>query len=949
MKQKRRYHHLLPLVLGMLTFPVYSIPAKPGLIDVKNGNGETIKVRLVGDERFHFYFSEDGYPLLEKKEGFTYCRFTPSGRIEDSGIKAVAPEKRDGAARSWLRNVDRNSIEVRFMAYQESMSGIMKRSSRSSNASSMGVKSANETVTPYPQGPGTCPGTTFPAYGAQKSLVVLVEFKDVRFRVDNPKEYFHDMLNSPGFSEYGATGSARDYFMESSNGIFTPDFDVVGPVQLPHNLEYYGGNDLNGNDVRPAQMVAEACTLLDGEVDFSLYDRDGDRVVDNVYVYYAGLSEASGGGPECIWPHAWNVSEGTVSPVLDGVKIDRYACSNEWTDESPCGIGTFVHEFSHVLGLPDLYSTSYTGAFTPGAWSAMDVGPYNNDGRTPPLFSAFERYALGWIDPVEIKDSRNVVLPDISHNVAGLIKTDLPNEYFILENRQQKGWDKFIPGHGMLIWHIDYQPDVWTGNHVNNLPYHQYIDIEEADGMASYDNIGGDAFPGESGITSFTDQTVPSMKTWKGLSLGLPLTDITEDSEGIIRFKVKGGGESLPDARNLNAENVKADSFTAAWEPGEGDYEYLLSVGIPGEGDAVSWLPEYRYRNIGKQSSFQVDGLSEKTEYLFTVVATDRLDYSHEVYSNSVITKERTLEYEKVIADEASDISSDSFTAHWQPTEGATEYLLSVYTKKGGDPMETLCGFDGGAEELPSGWTSTSRQSYSMASYCGESAPSLRMAQKDDFLATSEYDDRLHYFSFWHRGNSTSEGDALEISCYDGEKWTVIESVDILTEKGGTTTTIDKLPDDAVAIRILFDRKGEKGSVAIDDIVLGHGEILMPDWLEGFENKQVGNVLQFKVSALKPETAYYYKVVASDSKYRSESSEEIMVSTLSESKVGLIEGEKGLRIEGDMIIASGNEEIFIYDTLGLLLNRGRGAVTIPGKGVRIIKVPSLGKTGKVRL
>ena len=514
----------------------YAIPAKPGILQFRQADSEIINVRLVGDENFHFYFTEDGYPIHLKDNVFYYCRINSDGTLTDSGIRAMSPDRRDAAAVEWLRGTDLNDMSERLQSYRTCHKPMGRYTSV--------PERADKPNRLFPKGPGLWPATTFPASGTQKVLVILVQFGDEKFRLDDANDYYTRMLNEAGFSDYGATGSAFDFFNESSCGMFTPQFDVYGPVTLSHNMEYYGGNDMNGDDARPAQMIAEACLLLDGEIDFSEYDRDHDGYVDNVYVYYAGLSEAAGGSADCIWPHAWFISADpqAEAPLLDNVTVDRYACSNEWNGETPCGIGTFVHEFSHVLGLPDLYSTSYTGAFTPNEWSTLDVGPYNNEGRTPPYFTAFERYALGWIKPTVIKGDCNITLQDISHNEACLIYTPFDNEYFLLENRQQVGWDTYIPGHGMLVWHIDYNDEIWKGNRVNNIPYHQYVDIVEADNKADYNTIQGDPFPGADGVTSFTGETSPALKTWDGIIIPLPITEIREDGDGLIRFKVGAGG-----------------------------------------------------------------------------------------------------------------------------------------------------------------------------------------------------------------------------------------------------------------------------------------------------------------------------------------------------------------------------------------------------------------------
>ena len=169
-------------------------------------------------------------------------------------------------------------------------------------------------------------------------------------------------------------------------------------------MSYYGENDYRGDDSNPQKMAIEACQQLDATVDFSEYDRDNDGYIDNVYIFYAGRGEASGGSSSTVWPHSWEVSAvESQTYYFDNVILNRYACGNEWEGDKPDGVGTFIHEFSHVLGLPDLYSTSYSSAFTPGSWSAMDYGPYNNNGCTPPLYSVFEicsrldnSYRIGW-------------------------------------------------------------------------------------------------------------------------------------------------------------------------------------------------------------------------------------------------------------------------------------------------------------------------------------------------------------------------------------------------------------------------------------------------------------------------------------------------------------------------------------------------------------------------
>lgn len=326
---------------------------------------------------------------------------------------------------------------------------------------------------------GLFPGSSFPAKGEQKALVILVEFADCEFFTPDANQYFTSLLNAEGCDLDGATGSARDYFVQNSSGIFLPDFDVYGPVTLSQPVKYYGGNDRWGNDEAPHKMIIEACQLLDSEVDFSLYDRDGDGTIDNVFVFYAGRGEATSGGANTVWPHSARITEWEpmTEYLFDGVMLDSYACTNEQVGNHTCGIGTFCHEFSHVLGLPDLYATSYSTAFTPGDWSLLDSGSYNNGEKTPAGYSIFERYALGWIDPKVITGAeQEITLRNVAENDGGIIATARENEFFLLENRQQTGWDTYIPGHGMLVWHVDYRESVWVNNTVNNSQRHQYVE-----------------------------------------------------------------------------------------------------------------------------------------------------------------------------------------------------------------------------------------------------------------------------------------------------------------------------------------------------------------------------------------------------------------------------------------------------------------------------------------
>lgn len=484
----------------------WAVPAKRGYRAVTQPDGSTIMIEKRGDEHLHITVDEAGYLRRCNEAGYyEYATVDTEGNI----VKSASPVRYDAS-----------EVASRIAARSQSQSASARRK--------------------VPGVIGTFPGSTFPTLGDQRAIVVLVEYTDQKFMMgddDTVKEYFTNMLNQEGFSAYSGTGSARDYFIEMSGGKFVPEFDVYGPITLSHNMSYYGGNDSSGNDKRPEQMVIEACQQLDDTVDFTQYDRDGDGFIDNVFVFYAGYGEASYGTDDTVWPHAWNVYYGANKNYkFDGVRLDSYGCTNEYGYNRPDGVGTFVHEFSHILGIPDLY---YTGSSTtdkaiyatPGSWCVMDYGPYNNNGCTPPAYSTYERNSMGWIDLEELSaDQGDCTLTDLRTTNMGYCITNPSNskEFYLFENRQQSGWDKYIPGSGMLVWHVDYDSTSWGNNEVNNTYSHQGVDLVEADGVAyKQDRTAGDCYPGTS------KKTYVSPKWWDGTSTGIKITGIALDGENV--------------------------------------------------------------------------------------------------------------------------------------------------------------------------------------------------------------------------------------------------------------------------------------------------------------------------------------------------------------------------------------------------------------------------------
>lgn len=486
--------------IGALTVAATAlgVPARPGLRPYIQPDGSVVMVTRSGDEYSHYLIDASGRILTEDSEG----------RLVEAEVPA-------GPSPLAMRRAARQGRSVM-------------------------------TLSDGRFNPGLCE-TSFPANGERRALVVLVEYQDVRFNVEDPHAFFDSMLNEEGFSQYGGTGSARDFFIENSMGQFRPVFDVYGPILLDNKRQYYGANNTWGEDRRPEEMAIEACRQIDDEVDFNDYDIDGDGFIDNVFVFYADTGEATDGPMASVWPHSADISDLRDEIfTFDGVRLNHYACTNETViyngEPRPDGIGTFVHEFSHVIGLPDLYTTVYNNAFTPGEWSTLDTGPYNNEGRTPPYYSAYERFALGWMEPEPLTEGEHILEPVNESNRAFFVPTDRTNEYFLIESRRRQGYDTFIPGHGLLVWHVDYNSKAWHDNTVNNVNSHQRVDIIEADGKLNGATRNGDTFPGASGVTSFGEATSPAFNSWSGKWTGWNLSEITELSEGTVQFLVSGMG-----------------------------------------------------------------------------------------------------------------------------------------------------------------------------------------------------------------------------------------------------------------------------------------------------------------------------------------------------------------------------------------------------------------------
>ncbi len=397
----------------------------------------------------------------------------------------------------------------------------------------------------------------FPTTGNVRGLVVLAQFQDVKFSQAANTQMYNEIVNKENYTGEYASGSVYDYFHDQSNGQLKLEFDVAGPVTLSKNRAYYGSAREAGYE-RVSDMIIEAVSLAKKEqpdLDFSGYDKNNDGEVDFIYVVYAGHGEAQGGPEECVWPQA-STLQYISWDMYDGLYLGRYACSCELHGSEGSvidGIGTFCHEFGHILGLPDMYDTSYSGYYGMGYWDIMDIGSYNNNSRTPAGYSAFEKYSLGWIEPVclESKPKNFALQPNES---VFLVSDHDINEYFLFENRQPNRWDCELPGHGMLVSRIKYDRALWNTNRVNTSSAgFEHVKLIAADNNSKTNSLGN-LFPGSTNKTEFSDRTNPAM-TWNtGSKTGKPLTNIHLSDDGILTFDYMGGEKT-------SVENIRTSGF----------------------------------------------------------------------------------------------------------------------------------------------------------------------------------------------------------------------------------------------------------------------------------------------------------------------------------------------------------------------------------------------------
>ncbi len=546
----------------------FAVPAKPVWQKIVMADGSVVTAMKCGDENFHYYRTDTGTLFVKDTDG--------SFREVDGEELTLMADKAPRRAKMNKRMAQRRAAKA----------------------------------------------TTGTTVSAKKGLVIMVSFSNVDFRDKNAWTEWNDILNKVDYDEHGAPGSVHDYFLDQSNSKFNLTFDLVGPVKLPNTHYYYGdnGKQYGGLDINMGECVAEACKAIDSLVNFRDYDWDGDGEVDQVFVLYAGCGENAAGvvNDSLIWPHAYELKSYRgyeKGLTLDDVTINTYACSCELdgqekdTNNPLSGHGVFCHEFSHCLGLPDLYDTRGYGLDMLEEWDLMSVGCYNGNSWCPPNYSAYEREFCGWqmptllTEPTSVKDVKPLQYGGETFRINNDAQDSTKIEYYIIENRQKAGWDKHLPGKGLLITHVYYRKLFWDQNAVNtslNMPGVAYIPANNI--RESSPNVAWPYTDPTTGAVSdsLTNYSKPAAKVFcttvnGNKFMNKPITDI-KVMNGLASFdfcmKTYDDGSSI--------ETITTDSKAMLGRPAsiyDGQGRKIASVD---RFDGISTLPSGLYIIIGE-------------------------------------------------------------------------------------------------------------------------------------------------------------------------------------------------------------------------------------------------------------------------------------------------------------------------------------------------------------
>jgi M6 family metalloprotease-like protein len=548
--------------------------AYPEPVVVTQPDGSTLNVYVKGNEMLSYYQTLDGYSVIQNPKhngAYEYATLDEKGDMIASGIKAGTSFQKTAPAKGLTYNKKQiTAAHNAFYAHEKPM-----RFTKAANGD-------------------------FPSMGTKKLLVVLMQFKD------DPAVYtqqsFVDMLTEEGYSGYGGTGSFKEFYAKNSFGQFDLDITVIGYYTSAKDRVEYGQKDAQGNqnsdyyqNVRELVAQAVDSAELTENIDFSQYDNNQDGELDGLVVFHSGFG-AEQGKNGYIWSHRSSLW-GSSQRIYDGVSISNY-CINpskrDFAGTTHVRVGVVTHEFGHILGLPDLYDTDQISEGA-GNFCLMAGGPWMNSENTPCQMSAWSKAELGWLSPTVIDGKGEFTMKNsIDSNYAYRINTPDPMEYYLLENRQWKSWDKYIPARGLAIWHIDRNKadnySLFGSNDVNTDTAMYGMGLKQADGLRHLERgtnrgDGGDLYPGTTANHAFTPVSKPAAVLHSKDVNGNPMnsnvfiTNITLNPDSSVSFDLGGKAAAgfTPSSKNgcapfnvsFNNQSVFASNYL--WNFGNGE------------------------------------------------------------------------------------------------------------------------------------------------------------------------------------------------------------------------------------------------------------------------------------------------------------------------------------------------------------------------------------------
>lgn len=854
---------------AIISVSLYAVVATPQPIQITQSDGSVLTVKLQGDEHFSYRTTTDNYFVAKDHNGnYCYVNYQTDGSYQMTSVIAHNPD---------LRTKD-ETVFVQTLSKQlpcEQSVAQRRRVAQQAHLSS-----------------------TFPRTGSPRSIVILVNYTDVKFK--NTLKDFDRMCNESGYHDNFCQGSCRDFYITQSDSLFQPDFDVFGPYDLEHNQEWYGGNSGNNNSQRAADMILEGCAkAMAAGVDFSNYDYDNDGFVDNVFVFYAGHGEADTGQESAVWPHRSVI---TSSTDYNGKRLRDYACTSELRGGGGMAtIGTFCHEFGHVIGLPDYYDTQNSANETIGAWDIMCSGSYNGpdkySGATPPSYSAHSRWWLGWrkdveqltnkglytLAPLETTNAKSYIIAEGTHSMSPITAS----EFFMLENRQRVGWDDnatALPGVGLLVWHINYNAGLWTSNVPNSGGELNY-GILLPSGRDRTAGSREDTYPGANNRTEFN----PILKD--GTNLYQPVFSISQIGDDIT-FVYKSESDNP-----ISVIPAELDMFKSAYDTQRKIFKYIdvkkillhsdsINPSVPVEITASNTSILFAADSGKWETSLKIKPNIDSTlnQYVFIGFRPSKMYCEDEPYNGMITIKQGNNQHVMSVvgiaprevlvttpeSQPATNVTPYTAQVNWNTVEDATKYYLTLYKISDGESsfIQSFENFDDPANVSLDGWETNFNRTTTV--YKSEGKKSLHFKNTDEYMITEKYVQPITSISFFHQSftvTSLNEVGYFILEANNGEKWDTIQSdITVYSAEKATKSFDFAFEKGYIQFRLTYVAYPKSDGTAVDEFIaecsthvgyLYSGNDLV---LDATEEPQ----MSYMFGNLSPQQEYHFYVQASD-------------------------------------------------------------------------------------